>query len=192
MTHFLLGVFLIGSTLFRMTRLVIAIRKARRTGHGKVVSKPIFWVMTASYLVYLSFCAKEGWTRSAPFSLAVFLTGTGLYLFALALRELAMRDLGRFFSPNIEIRQSHRVVREGLYAYLRHPLLLCMALEIVGVGLVFNAYRSLVWLGLGFYFPLIGARWFLEEKELVKSLGEEYRHYQREVGAFIPKRVFHV
>ena len=101
-----------------------------------------------------------------------------------------MRDLGRFFSPNIEIRQTHYVIREGLYRYVRHPLLLCMAVEIVGLGLVFNAYHSLIWGGLCFYFPLIGVRWLLEEKELARSLGEEYRRYQEEVGAFIPKFSF--
>jgi protein-S-isoprenylcysteine O-methyltransferase Ste14 len=30
-------------------------------------------------------------------------------------------------------------------------------------------------------------RWFLEERALVKSLGEEYRDYQKQVGAFLPK-----
>jgi len=187
MIHFWLGAFLLLSTLFRATRLVAAIRRAKRSAKGKVASKPIFWVMTLSYLIYLSLCVREGWTRNDLFAIPVFLFGVALYGLALSLREVAMRDLGRFFSPNIEIREAHHVIREGLYRYIRHPLLLCMMLEITAVGLVFNAYHSLLWGGFWFYFPLIGVRWLLEEKELVNSLGDEYRRYQEEVGPFIPK-----
>ena len=65
-----------------------------------------------------------------------------------------------------------------------------MGLEILGLGLVFNAYASLLYLGIGFYFPLIQVRRYLEERALVSALGEAYRQYQREVGAFWP-RILH-
>lgn len=187
MAHLVLATFLVGSTWFRLRRLAAAIQKAKSAGQGKVASRPMFWIMTAGYFVYLVCCATEGWMRASSFSVSVFFNGLGLYVLALSLREIAMRDLGRFFSPNIEIRNQHRVVRDGLYRYVRHPLLLCMALEVVAVGIVCNAPQTLLRMGFGFYFPLIGIRWFLEERELLKSLGEEYRRYQKDVNAFIPK-----
>ena len=107
------------------------------------------------------------------------------------MREYAMRDLGRYFSPDIEIRSQHQVVREGLYRHVRHPLLACMGLEIIGVGLVLNAYWTLaVVLGIGFYFPLLIIRKTMEEKALLQALGDDYQIYQSEVGAFFPKGLF--
>jgi len=113
--------------------------------------------------------------------------GVAAYATALYLRERALRDLGRFFSPDIEIRARHEVIREGLYQHVRHPLLSCLALEILGLGLVFNAFKTLLAVGFGIYFPLIVIRQRLEEKALLRSLGDGYRSYQREVGAFWPR-----
>ena len=186
-----LTTFLIGSLCFRLTRLVIAIRKAQSRDTGRTAARPIFWIMTLSYLIYLAFCGAEGFRRVGNFSWPVCAGGLLLYAGALALRERAMRDLGRFFSPDIEIRKEHQVVREGLYRYMRHPLLACMGWEIIGLGLIFNAYESLLVVGLGFYMPLILIRKSLEERTLVQSLGEGYRTYQREVGAFWPRGVHH-
>lgn len=184
---FLLTLFLVGSLGFRLTRLLVAIRKAKSKNPGRTSARPIFWVMTVAYLTYIALCYSEGLRHADAFSGLVSVLGFFIYIGALVLRERAMRDLGRFFSPDIEIRNKHQVVREGLYRYMRHPLLACMGWEIIGVGLVFNAYSSLLWMGLGFYMPLIGVRMLLEERTLVHSLGESYRIYQREVGAFWPK-----
>jgi len=181
-----LTVFLSISLSFRLIRLLIAIRSASQ-GAGQTTARPIFWIMTISYLIYLTFCAHEGFQRAMNFSWPVCAIGLLLYSSALILRERAMKDLGRFFSPNIEIRPSHQVVREGLYRYMRHPLLACMGLEIVGLGLVFNAFHSLMAIGFGFYMPLILVRQWLEERTLLAQLGEAYRTYQREVGAFWPR-----
>jgi protein-S-isoprenylcysteine O-methyltransferase Ste14 len=187
LARWFLMIFIGASLSFRLTRLVIAIRRAKSHGAGQTTARPIFWIMTISYLIYLAFCAREGFRRADEFSWPVCALGLLLYMAALALREQAMKDLGRFFSPNIEIRQAHHVVREGLYRYMRHPLLACMGWEIVGLGLIFNAYHSLLVIGLGFYMPLILVRQTLEERTLLAQLGEAYRTYQREVGAFWPR-----
>jgi len=182
---FLLAFVVIGLG-FRMARLVFVIRNSKSRDTGRVTARPIFWIMTMTYLIYIAFCSHEGLGHGHRFSWGVSGLGLFLYAGALSLRELAMRDLGRFFSPDIEIRQGHRVVREGLYRHMRHPLLACMGLEILGLGLVFNAYLSLLWVGLGFYLPLILIRKTLEERTLLEVLGESYKQYQREVGAFWP------
>jgi protein-S-isoprenylcysteine O-methyltransferase Ste14 len=182
-----LAVFLFGSLSFRLARLTVAIHKAKSHGTGRRAARPIFWIMTISYLIYLAFCGREGFQRAGAFCWPVSALGLLFYAGALALRERAMRDLGRFFSPDIEIRKAHQVVREGLYRYMRHPLLVCMAGEILGLGLIFNAYASLLFVGLGFYLPLIVVRKTLEERALIEALGEAYRAYQREVGAFWPR-----
>ena len=182
-----LAVFLSVSFAYRLSRLVVSIRKARRQGRGRTTARPIFWVMTASYLLFLGFGSWEALRRAAPYAWSISILGLLLYGSALLLRELAMRDLGRYFSPDIEIRSGHRVVRQGFYSWVRHPLLVCLMTEVVGLGLLLNAFWTLLFLGGGFYLPVILIRKHLEEKTLLEQLGEEYRLYQQDVGAFVPK-----
>ncbi|OGR88945.1 MAG: hypothetical protein A2992_06895 [Elusimicrobia bacterium RIFCSPLOWO2_01_FULL_59_12] len=178
--------FLAGSLVFRFIRLRFAVHKAREA-RGRVAAMPIFWIMAGGYLLYVFLCAAEAFRHLPRFSYTVSFLGLISFIGSLVLRERAMKDLGRFFSPDIEIRQGHRLVREGLYGYMRHPLLACMGLEILGVGLVFNAYAMLLAGGFGIYFPLIWVRKTLEERALLKTVGENYRAYMQEVGAFMPK-----
>ncbi len=175
------------SLLFRLSRLIVVVRQAHASGRGSTTAKPMFWVMTIGFLIYMAIGAAEGWQKANSFHWGISALGVTLYGVALLLREKAIRDLGRFFSPDIEIRQRHHVIRKGLYRYVRHPLLLCMLIEVLAVGLTFNAFRTLLILGAGIYVPLLMLRWHLEERALVRSLGESYRHYQREVGAFWPR-----
>lgn len=182
-----LTLFLIFSLGYRFIRLWIAVRHSRASKPGRITARPMFWVMTLSYLLFVTCAAREGVHRADRFSWPLSLAGFAVFVSALALRERAMADLGRFFSPDIEIRSGHQVVREGLYHHVRHPLLACMGLEILGLSGVFNAFQTFAVLGLGFYFPLIELRRWIEERALVRTFGEAYRAYQAEVGAFLPK-----
>src|SRR5438132_4508188 len=94
-------VFLIISFSFRLIRLVTAIRKARGEGHGITTARPIFWVMTGSYLLFFGIGGWEALRQPMPQEWGISLFGLLLYVSALLLRERAMFDLGRFFSPDI-------------------------------------------------------------------------------------------
>jgi protein-S-isoprenylcysteine O-methyltransferase Ste14 len=180
-------VFISISFTFRITRLFWAVRKSRQLGRGVTTARPMFWIMTGNYLIFLGFGAWEGLSHQQPHSWLLAGFGLAFYATALWMRELVMRDLGRFFSPDIEIRSDHRVIQEGFYQFVRHPLLVCLILEILGLGLALNAYRSLLLIGGGLYLPVILIRKHLEEKALVRQLGDNYRMYQRSVGALIPR-----
>jgi protein-S-isoprenylcysteine O-methyltransferase Ste14 len=185
-----LGSFLVASSAFRVIRLLTVIRKSKRRGPRTVVARPMFWIMTAGYLLFLGSCLAEAFHPHGRLAWPASIVGLFLYGSALWLRERALQDLGRCFSPHIEIQAQHLIVREGLYRYVRHPLLTCMMIEIIGLGLLFNAWRSLAILGAGFYFPLLLFRKHLEESALVKAFGEAYRCYQKDVGAFWPRLSF--
>jgi protein-S-isoprenylcysteine O-methyltransferase Ste14 len=184
--------FLIVSFFFRWGRLALAVHSARQQPHGKRTARPIFWVMTSAYLLFFISGMREALAQPTPRSWGIALLGLFTFLSALMLRERIMRELGRYFSPDIEIRSGHRVVREGFYGWVRHPLLACLWLEITGLALALNAPWTLVIVGGGVYAPIILMRQRLEEKALIGQLGEDYRRYQRDVGAFIPRwKTFH-
>lgn len=115
----------------------------------------------------------------------VTVVGLAIFLAALVIRLAAIRTLGRFWSLHVEIRQEHRLVREGIYKHMRHPAYSAMALEIVAIPLVANAYLTTV-LGVVTFIPMLLLRWRREERELIGKLGEPYVRYRNEVCAFFP------
>jgi protein-S-isoprenylcysteine O-methyltransferase Ste14 len=85
---------------------------------------PIVWVATP-WLDFANFPLY-------PFPLAI---GTLLLSFSLWLFYRSHADLGTNWSITLEIRESHRLVTEGLYRNVRHPMY--SALLLYGLGQTF-------------------------------------------------------
>lgn len=120
--------------------------------------------------------------------LVMWVSGVGLamYVFSTVLRNAAIRALGRFWSLQIEIRQEHQLVREGVYRYVRHPVYAAIVLEMLSIPLVAQAWWTLLFAAFT-HVPLLMFRLSREEKALVDKFGDAYRQYQREVGALWPR-----
>ncbi len=112
--------------------------------------------------------------------------GLALYAASLVVRTVAIRMLGKFWSLHVEIRSEHQLVREGIYNVVRHPAYAAIALEVLSIPLVVNAWWTLAF-AAATYLPLLLWRMQREESALVEKFGDGYRAYQQEVGALIPK-----
>lgn len=125
--------------------------------------------------------------------LLVFLLGeggdilSGLLLISAGLvwRFVAAGYIGKDArSPFIEAK---RVVKEGSYGIMRHPLYVGNGLLVGGVILLFNP-PPFVWvsviLGFVFLYGLIARE---EEKKMLRQFTWEYREYKRSVGILFPK-----
>ena len=113
--------------------------------------------------------------------------GVGIVVVRIWLKWWAMFTLGEYWSVQIEVRESHKLVKEGPYRYLRHPAYLSNLMEYLGVPLIANAYYTLIGV-LVIYLPLNLIRLHLEERELIRKFGEEYEDYRKEVPALLPIR----
>jgi protein-S-isoprenylcysteine O-methyltransferase Ste14 len=112
--------------------------------------------------------------------------GLLLYATSLVVRNVAIRALGRFWSLQIEIRSEHQLVREGIYNYIRHPAYLAITLEVLSIPVTVNAWWTALFAAVT-YVPLLVYRLRVEERALVDKFGDQYRSYQREVGALWPR-----
>lgn len=78
--------------------------------------------------------------------------------------------------------------REGILAYVRHPLYLGLILLFTGYFFFSPSLKNLIaWVCTMLYLPL-GI--YLEEKKLVATFGDAYINYQKEVPMIIPKKNF--
>jgi protein-S-isoprenylcysteine O-methyltransferase Ste14 len=86
--------------------------------------------------------------------------------------------------PDINIENTSKLVKSGIYGYIRHPLY--FSLFLLGTGVMLKN-PDIIQLGLGtlniiaIYFT---AR--IEEKEMIMKFGEEYSEYIKETKMFIP------
>jgi len=75
----------------------------------------------------------------------------------------------------------------GIYERIRHPQTVGEMPMFVALAFALNSWFLVLYtfIFIVIYTPVI---MYFEEKDLVKRFGDEYRQYQKEVGAFIPKR----
>jgi protein-S-isoprenylcysteine O-methyltransferase Ste14 len=114
-----------------------------------------------------------------------FIPGLILSIGSFAIRRAAIRALGRFWSLHVEMREGHEFVRSGPFAFARHPVYLSMVFELLGIGLMLNAWMTSLGVFL-LFIPTVIARIRMEEEALVQQFGDAYRAYIQEVPAVIP------
>ena len=111
--------------------------------------------------------------------------GLGVLTAGVALRVWAIVTLGRLFKFVVVIQDGHRVVASGPYRLLRHPSYTGALVGFLGAGIALDSWLSVLALVL---IPLlaIGVRIHVEEAELARALGEEYRAYARRTRRLVP------
>ncbi len=107
-----------------------------------------------------------------------------------ALRYLPRRSLVKagfgsiLKTPFLQIVEDHRLVTDGYYKHIRHPVYLGEIGRAVGLAITLSSLYGLVFTILGVVFLLI--RIEIEEKMLIEAFGEEYKEYQQITKKLIP------
>lgn len=117
-------------------------------------------------------------TTTLAMGLVLMIAGEGL-------RIAALRTLGRFFTMRVAVLDGHRVVREGLYRFVRHPAYSGWFFLSLGFGFYFGSIAGIV--GTSMFVFVLGWRVKVEEAALCESLGDDYRRYMADVPSrFLP------
>ena len=95
-------------------------------------------------------------------------------------------DLGRNWSPSLELRERHELVTEGVYRSVRHPMYASMWLWGVAQALLLQNWIA-GWVSLVMFMPLYLLRVPREERMMLDEFGEEYRAYMNHTGRVIPR-----
>jgi protein-S-isoprenylcysteine O-methyltransferase Ste14 len=95
------------------------------------------------------------------------------------------RDLGRNFSPSLDVRREHTLVTNGVYAYVRHPMYSAFFLWGVAQALLLPnwvaGFSGLVGFAI-LYFLRVGQ----EERLMLDTFGEAYRAYMSRTARLVP------
>lgn len=112
------------------------------------------------------------------------LAGVGLMTAGLLVNRLATFALGKFWDKLV-IKDDHRLITEGIYAHIRHPIYASYLLLFAGYVALFQAPISAA------LFAVVMSIWYgsrisLEEAMLIEKFGDEYRRYVAQTKRLIP------
>jgi protein-S-isoprenylcysteine O-methyltransferase Ste14 len=177
-------VWLVPETIGMLPQMAKVSRKAAlvQDRGSMVVLIGLQWVGLAFnfLLAWLYPAAAIRWQRTP-----LFLLGLIFILAGVALRWCAIRTLGKYFTRDVAVSEDQQVVQNGLYRLIRHPAYSGTFLTMLGLGLIMTNWASLISLLLCVF---IGHfyRVKIEEKALIRTIGQPYIDYMRRTRRFIP------
>lgn len=119
-----------------------------------------------------------------PFNIIQYI-GIIVILIGVFIRVDTIRRLGDAFSVNIGVHKEQKLLKTGLFSFIRHPAYFGIFLAFVGISI---SFYNPVTTSFGIIFPFIGLMYRInvEEKLLVQFFGDEYKKYQKETKKLIP------
>jgi protein-S-isoprenylcysteine O-methyltransferase Ste14 len=135
---------------------------------------PLFYILTGRpYFANYAFQPVLAWL------------GLLFAIAALGLFHLTHRALGRNWSVSLDVREDHKLVTDGIYRTIRHPMYSAFWLWAVAQALLLPNWiagaAGLVGFGI-LFFGRVGR----EERMMMETFGNSYREYMARTGRVIP------
>ncbi|WP_217998862.1 protein-S-isoprenylcysteine O-methyltransferase [Sphingobium cloacae] len=96
-------------------------------------------------------------------------------------------DLGRNWSPGLEVHDSHELVTNGIYARIRHPMYAAIWIATLAQPLLIHN-----WIAGFLVVPAFAAMWFIrvpnEEAMMRQRFGDAWDAYCARAGRLLPRR----
>jgi protein-S-isoprenylcysteine O-methyltransferase Ste14 len=115
----------------------------------------------------------------------ISLMGICLTYIGVALAVWARFCLGRYWSARVTLKEDHRLIRSGPYAYVRHPIYTGMLVAATGTALVMGEWRGV--LAVSLILVAHTRKAAREEALLTTEFGAEYSQYRRRTGGLFPR-----
>jgi protein-S-isoprenylcysteine O-methyltransferase Ste14 len=120
------------------------------------------------------------------FPVPLRILGVGIFIVAIWLLHRSHADLGRSWSTDVRPNEGHRLVVDGVYSQVRHPMYAAHLLWGAAQALIFpNLLAGPVALIL--IAVLLAIRVPREERFLLKEFENDYRRYMNSTGRIVPR-----
>ena len=160
-------------------------KSIEREGWGCVALRAIRSISLIAFLVL--YAINQPWLEviSAPFPVWLRWMGVALGVLSLVFYAWSRTTLGKEWSSPLQMREKHRLVTTGPYAWIRHPIYMTMIGFLTGI-----AFIAANWLLIAFLVVSIvdlALRIPKEEQMMIEEFGDEYKTYMQRTGRLIPK-----
>jgi protein-S-isoprenylcysteine O-methyltransferase Ste14 len=154
-----------------------------KTTQEKILLLLVFVGMIILPLIYI----LSPWLNFANYTLPTWANWLGVITFAIALWLFwrSHRDLGKNWSPTLEVREEHTLVSGGMYQTIRHPMYTSVWLWCVAQGLLLPnciaGSAGLISFGMMYVFRIGN-----EEQMMLEQFGDEYTVYMQRTKRLVP------
>lgn len=166
-------------------------RRTARLGVARTVGgwqdRVLLYVAAAGQFVIPAVYVVTGFPAAAdyPFHAAQGWLGLVVLVASLVLFRVTHRQLGMSWSVTLETRQDHRLVTEGVYAWVRHPMYSSFLIFAVAQALLLPNWvagpAGLVGFGLLFFLRVPR-----EEAMMAETFGRDYVAYAQRTARIVP------
>ncbi|GLW68388.1 hypothetical protein Kpho02_06870 [Kitasatospora phosalacinea] len=174
--HWWAVAFVVANLLWLLHEMPVTLGRPDAPPHEVVTL--VVYGCTRFTTVAASVLAPVAWDRALPW----LPVAAALYLGGIALRLVAMRTLGRFYSHYVIRRDDDSIVRTGPYRVIRHPAYAGMLTAHVGLVLFFLNWPAV--LALAALAAVLAWRIRVEERALLAITA--YRDYASGHSRLVP------
>ena len=122
--------------------------------------------------------------RFLPISASIDLIGMALTIVGLGFATWARLAIGGNWGAMITVQENHKLIRQGPYAIVRHPIYSGFMLATLGTALILSEIGGLISVAL--IVIAWGYKAHLEESFMTEQFGSEYEDYRHNVKGLIP------
>ena len=182
-----------------LAELLIRLPHERQRRQNRIVVDRVSWLerLLVGLVAVGLFCipvvyAFTPWLNRANYRLSPRATsdagGVGAAFLGIAvwLFWRSHTDLGREWSPSLQIREGHTLITSGVYKSIRHPMYASIWLWGIAQALLLQNWVA-GWAGLVLFLPMYVLRVPREEQMMLEQFGEAYRAYINRTGRVIPR-----
>ncbi|WP_316801924.1 isoprenylcysteine carboxylmethyltransferase family protein [Pedobacter nototheniae] len=156
----------------------------KNTGADKN-SLTILWVTIGISMFLGGFLTQFERTRITIFQPYWFYFGVLIALAGFILRFVAIQQLGKSFTVDVQIAENQQLKQDGLYATLRHPSYTGALMAFLGLAITFSNWLSLIVICIPVFLAFI-YRISIEEGVLKAEFGNDYVEYCKKTKRLIP------
>jgi methanethiol S-methyltransferase len=111
----------------------------------------------------------------------------GLIVLLMAFKAFNLKEFFGIEQLEGEVKDADaepKLVKSGMYAYVRHPLYFGIIVMLAGALMVLPYYSTLIFVLVTYLYLPVGVS--LEEQKLISEFGDAYKQYRKEVKMLIP------
>ena len=183
------GIVLLANVIFFVLRGVIKYRASgvpiAKSRIGPVEVAVFVVAVVGQVLILVWIVTRDLDFADYPTHPSALIAGGILYGWGLWLLNRTNGDLGKYWSPSLELKEDHQLVTDGVYRRIRHPMYLSLLIFAVGQTLALPNYvAGPAWLVA--MIVLIAFRLRAEERMMIEEFGDEYEAYRKRTNRLIP------
>ena len=184
-------VFFVGFVIYVVTRGIFASQaksNERIDQRVDIFEKTLLPAMLISGLLFPVLYLFTPLLSFANYDLPQWIHWVGLVIIlpALWLFWRSHVDLGKNWSPTLEMRKGHSIIRRGVYRRIRHPMYAAIWLFSIAQALLLDNWLAgwtVVLVFTGMYF----VRTPREEQMMRDHFGKDYEKYMAQTGRLLPR-----